>query len=308
MLGIGAPHAIARRYNELNFGRLDPLARRRASATATTRSRRSRRPGSRTTRGARIKDARAGAALHDVHGGALPRRRSTTRSSPSTCSTSRATPCSPRRRSGATGRAAASRPARRSRCASRFDNWLAPMRYTVTPVRRARGHGRGRARPARGPRVGRRPRHARDRRHRRRPAQLLDRPRMSTAAISQRPVVLGADLRALLGALVDARHDRVQAALLRLRARLRVDARAAVRALRRDLLRLRRDRRRSARAIKDYPAYILISMVLFQFFQAIVDGCLTSLRRPREPAAQDALPAARDPDRGGAQRAVRARR
>ena len=74
-------------------------------------------------------------------------------------------------RLAATSDRAASRPARRSRCASSFENWLAPSRYTLTPVGRARRRRRRRARPARGPRVAARPRHARDRRHRRRPAR-----------------------------------------------------------------------------------------------------------------------------------------
>ena len=49
---------------------------------------------------------------------------------------------------------AASRPARRRDVRVRFENWLAPSRYTLTPVGRARRRGRRRARPARGPRVG----------------------------------------------------------------------------------------------------------------------------------------------------------
>ena len=75
------------------------------------------------------------------------------------------------------------------------------------------------------------------------------------------------------------------------------------------LLRLHRDRRRSATDVKNYAAYILFALVLFQFFlgdrrrlpaAALVDA--------REPAAQDALPAARDPAGGHARRAVRPRR
>ena len=49
--------------------------------------------------------------------------------------------------------------------------------------------------------------------------------------------------------------------------------------------------------VKNYPAYILMSLVLFQFFLGIVDREPELPGRPPEPAAQDPLPAAGDPAR-----------
>ncbi len=92
--------------------------------------------------------------------------------------------------------------------------------------------------------------------------------------------------------------DRLQAALLRLGARLRVVAGAAAAVLRRPLLRLHADRSASATGIQHYPVYLLISIVLFTFFSETTARLRAVPARAREPAAQDALPAARDPALG----------
>ena len=60
--------------------------------------------------------------------------------------------------------------------------------------------------------------------------------------------------------------------------------------------------------IKDYGVCILFSMVLFQFFAEATNGSVTSVVAAREPAAQDALPAARDPAEHGHDGAAEPRR
>ena len=49
--------------------------------------------------------------------------------------------------------------------------------------------------------------------------------------------------------------------------------------------------------VKNYGVYILFALVLFQFFGEATGSCVNCARRAREPAAQDALPAAGDPAR-----------
>ena len=56
-------------------------------------------------------------------------------------------------------------------------------------------------------------------------------------------------------------------------------------------------------SVKNYPAYILMSFVLFQFFLGIVTTSLGMPGRPPEPAAQDPLPAPGDPALGHARSA-----
>ena len=255
VIEIGEPHEIARAYNELQ---LRPARRRRAARGRPLRRPRDGRDHRRLVRGRRRR-ARSTSR----------RRASRSRSAWRSCSTRRSRTRSsrfnvrnePRHTVFATSTDWNDGPDRQlrdgetaSRVRVRFENWLAPMRYTVTPVGRpSPAPGADCARRARGPGGADRPRHARHGRHRRRPPLLLVRAHMSTQAVSQRPSVLGTTTRRLFGAHLDARHDRLQAALLRLRAGLRVDAGPPVRAVRRDLVRLRRDRRRSARASRTSP-------------------------------------------------------
>ena len=52
--------------------------------------------------------------------------------------------------------------------------------------------------------------------------------------------------------------------------------------------------------IENYGVYILFGLVLFSFFAETTGNCVTCLVDAREPAAQDALPAHRDPAVGRA--------
>ena len=86
----------------------------------------------------------------------------------------------------------------------------------------------------------------------------------------------------------DARGDGVQAALLRLGARLPVAARPPADALRRALPGLHAVRE-GRRPVPFYPVVLLGNIVLFTFFQ---EGTARRIgRRPREPGAEDPLPA-----------------
>ena len=99
---------------------------------------------------------------------------------------------------------------------------------------------------------------------------------MSSAAMSQRPVVLGADVKrywALSWTLATTEFK------LRFYGSVLGYAWTLVRpfALFGVLYIVFAEIAKLGEGIKGFPAYILISMVLFQFFKAIVDGCLTSL-------------------------------
>ena len=150
-------------YNELNFGRLVHDERRAAAATATRRRARSTARGSRTPTASGSPTIAQGEPLHDRDARCAStsaidepdlRVRAAQRGRPHRLRDVDRSGCGDRR-------PATSRPATPSRSASRFDNWLAPSRYKLTPVGRPRGRRRRRARPARGPRVAGRPRHAR---------------------------------------------------------------------------------------------------------------------------------------------------
>jgi len=99
---------------------------------------------------------------------------------------------------------------------------------------------------------------------------------MSTTAMSQRPVVLGADFKrywALSWTLATTEFK------LRFYGSVLGYAWTLVRpfALFGVLYIVFAEIAKLGEGIKGFPAYILISMVLFQFFKAVVDGCLTSL-------------------------------
>ena len=59
--------------------------------------------------------------------------------------------------------------------------------------------------------------------------------------------------------------------------------------------------------IEHYPVYLLTSIVMFTFFSETTSRGRDLARGAREPAAQGALPAARDPAVGGAARALQPR-
>ena len=164
---IGDPHEIALAYNELNFGRLvEGDADRRGPLRRPARRPRSRPPGSRTTPASGSRSCAQGEPCTIVHGGPLPRARWRSRSSPSTCATSRATSSSRppsdwrgepvgqlrRRRDRAraacasrTGsRRTATRSARRSRAPARATTCV-DLREDLAALRRAR-HARDRRR------------------------------------------------------------------------------------------------------------------------------------------------------------------
>ena len=99
---------------------------------------------------------------------------------------------------------------------------------------------------------------------------------MSTTAMSQRPVVLGADFKrywALSWTLATTEFK------LRFYGSVLGYAWTLVRpfALFGVLYIVFAEIAKLGEGIKGFPAYILISMVLFQFFKSVVDGCLTSL-------------------------------
>lgn len=99
---------------------------------------------------------------------------------------------------------------------------------------------------------------------------------MSTTAVSQRPVVLGADVKrywALSWTLATTEFK------LRFYGSVLGYAWTLVRpfALFGVLYIVFAEIAKLGEGIKGFPSYILISMVLFQFFKAVVDGCLTSL-------------------------------
>ncbi len=205
------------------------------------------------------------------------------------------------------------RRATRPSSASRMENWLAPG--PLLPVAHARAPRR---RARRGARRAREPRTSivvegarRLRRRRRHPAHDRDRARaMSAVAAARAPAArtsLGARPPPLLEPDVDARGDRLQAALLRLGARLRVDARAAVPVLRRHLLRVLGDRR-AGRERRELRRLHTVRARAVPVLRRGDERLRALPGRAREHAAQDALPAAGDPAVGRAHRDLQPRR
>ena len=167
-----------------------------------------------------------------------------------------------------------------SRCAcASTTGW---RRCATRSRRRSRAHGAGHGRtgPARGPRGAGRARRARDRRHRRRPAHLRassahDHPRDPPAAERPRRRPARASSRSrgrsprptsscASTAPCSATHGRSCAPS-------RCSACSGSSSPRSPT---------SATNVKNYPAYILLSMTIFQFFRAIVDnGCCLLVTR-----------------------------
>ena len=124
----------------------------RPAATATTRACEIEDAWFETRRRADHGDRAGRAAARSCMRGALPRSRSTTRSSPSRCATRSATPCSRPRRSGAACETGQLR-GRRDVASPRRPRELARAEpLQAHAVGRARRRRRRRARPARGPR------------------------------------------------------------------------------------------------------------------------------------------------------------
>ena len=151
---------IARAYNELNFGRsctTTPEGARYGDQTAAEIT-------ARLVRGRRRRAdrrARPGRAAAASRWRSASTRRSTSRSSASRCATRPATRLRDAHRLQRRRRPATSRPATSAIVRVALDNWLAPGALPAHAVARPRRRGRRRrARPARGPRVADRARHA----------------------------------------------------------------------------------------------------------------------------------------------------
>ena len=289
MIDIGEPTAIARRYNELNFGRTihsaDRSVRRPPSATATAPPRSST-PGSRTTTGARIAAIAPPRDLHRVHRGPLQRAASTIRSSGRPCATTSARRCSRRPPRSTSARPATSPPARPSIVRLRFETWFTQTRYTLTPSVARSGMGSDtidlRADLAsvvvhggnwttgvvdlphefddrapvsvRAPATRSRSKrsHGARRRLRRRPAAFREPD-------------------------VDARDHRLQAHLLRLGARVRVVAGAAAAVLHACSTSCSRQIFQVGKGIPDYSVQLLIAIIMWTFFLQATSGCVQCL-------------------------------
>ena len=296
----GRDRRAARDRARLQRAQLRPArARRRRAATATaTRRRRDRRRVVRDASGERVTALAQGEPLHDrACEVALPRADRGPDLRASRCATSRGTPCSPPRRHGAastTGRFAAG------------DDVERPHRASTTGSRRAATRSRRRSRaPARGA-------DALDLREdlaslvvhgTRVTGGIVDLPhthrgrapmthRRRSAAPRRRPSATRARSGSLTWTLaVTDWKLRFYGSVLG----YAVDARAAVRVLRRHLLRVHRDRD-VGDDVKNYarlhPVRARAVPVLRRDRRA---ACVQSLVDAREPAAQDALPAARDP-------------
>ncbi len=258
---LGEPRAIARAYHKLNFGHAPPR-RRRPRSTPRRRHRDRRRlvreRRRRADRRAPPRRSRCACASRS----ASPRT-STTRCSRPRCATSSGTRSSSRARDQhGRGQRLLQAPGETAIARFAIPNWLTPSRYTLTPsvaregtgadaIDAARGHGlagRPRQPPAAGilelPR-----RRARSSAHEHRGTASAGTPG-TRAGEPPRARALGARRRpaALLVADVHARANRIQAALLRLGARLRVVARAPAAAVRRAVGVLHQDRPRQRRA------------------------------------------------------------
>ena len=162
MVELGEPAAIARRYNELNFGRARPRARRGASEPLR-RPRGGRDPRRLVRERRRRARSPSMAQGEPVHASAS-RSRSTSRLEDPvfafTLRNERGTRVRHHDRLGRRRRPAASRPATASWCASRSRTGSRRARYTRDAVDRAARPRRRRARPARGPRDAGRARRA----------------------------------------------------------------------------------------------------------------------------------------------------
>ena len=205
-------------YNEINFGRL-VHDRSRAPATATQAGRDHRALGSRTRA---VSESTALAQGEPVQVVIEVRFRGTL-DEPVFGFTLRNeaghTVFATRPTTAADADRRASRPATSAIVRVALDNWLAPGAYRFTPVARAHRRGTEAIDAARGPDRADRARHAQRRRRwstcRTHRGRARERRWSSRASAPQRR-------RApLLGAHLDARGDRLEAALLRVRARLR---------------------------------------------------------------------------------------
>ena len=160
----GGPHEIALAYNELNFGRLVDAAPSAEGRYGDRAAAEIKAAWFEDDAGERIKDLPQGEPVHDLRWTSTSTRRWRSPSSPSICATSRATSSSRPRRRGGRSASATSPPARPRACSVRFDNWLAPNRYTVSPSVARAGTGDDLVDLREDLASVRRPRHARDRR------------------------------------------------------------------------------------------------------------------------------------------------
>ena len=278
-----SPRASPSRYLELNFGR-DAASRRGRRADADRfgdgARARSSRPGSRTSAASRTDVAAAGRALHVQGARARSTSASRTRRSASCSRTSDHqtvfVATTTLRRRSAPG---ASPPARRSMFTRRVRRTSSrPAATTPSPPIAHRGGGADvidrcerdglvRRRRRRSPRGGHRRPAARARASS--AGAAAERRRGVTRASSavdararagrdRGPVGAGRRLAPLRAPDLDARVHRVQAALLRLGARLPVAADAAAAAVRRPLRRLHAGRHVSATTSQYYPVALLL--------------------------------------------------
>ena len=209
-----------------------------------------------------------------------------------------------------------------------FENVLAPGRYFVTPsivahAARARPHRplraahdlvRGHAARASRRRSSTSPTSctssaAADARPRRVSTVREAHPRRAAAIAACRSAArraLAGDLRRFVHLTWTLAVQRLQAALLRLGARLPLAAHAAAAAVRRALPRLHAGRPAHRRR-PFFAVVLLMGIVLYTFFAEATGGAVTRRGRPREPRAQDPLPAARDPDVGRDRRVLQPR-
>ena len=254
---IGGPDAIAAHYSELNFGRrrtATPRPRRdgdqrRAEIDEVVRGR-GRRARRRGAAGRALRVALRGALQRagrgpDLRAHAAQRRRHTVFA----------------RRTAGAARRDRRLARRRGACRAFALRRAGPSRYTLTPSVARDGAERRRARPPRGPRARSSctlasPAASSTSRTRSRSSAGMSADVAARAA--RRPVAIGGDLRRFWSLTLDARRHRVQAALLRLGARLPVVAGAPADAVRRALRRLHPGRaaRRGRPALPGLPAQL----------------------------------------------------
>ena len=307
-MAIGDPDEVADRYLQLNF---EGIGEDRVDGSGKAARGRRRRARHRTL-GSRTSTERVTAPSPRDAG--VPFRpafassgRSRTRSSPSPWSTRSTRTCSWRTRPAAGSRAAGSRPVTPSTSAVSFENALAPGRYAVSdtdlPSGRPGRRSLGEHLLVRGQRGGGRRRHRRPARTRSsietpRPTFPTEAPRDMTTAHAGRagrpikgPSALGSDARRLRPSHAHPRRDGVQAALLRLGARLLLAAHAAADAVRDPLRGLHAVRApgRGSRLLPGDPAHRHRPLHLLRGrHQRLGHG----RARPREPRPQDRVPTA----------------
>ena len=276
----------------------------RRRATATARRRRSRTPGSRTTRASGSSTLAQGEHVHGLHRGRRSTSRSTTRSSPSTLRNEVAphvfVDLARDWRHEPDRHFAAGETRDGARRASTTGSRRAATRSRPSVARAGTG---ATARPARGPRRAARARHARHRRRRRPAARARDRAPMTRQrrrGRHRRP-----SRRRRPPPLLEPHAGRSRSPTSSCASTARRSAtcgRWSGRcALRRALLRLHRGRRASATASSTTPSTSCSRSIAVprSSRRSTGDGAACA-GRPREPAAQDALPAARDPALGRA--------